>query len=108
MEQPEIEVTIDHAKERIALGEALERLQSNQDFQAVIVDGYLKQEALRSVGLLAKHAIKQAGRRPDVIEDLVAKSNLQDYFARLAMEKDQFEDSLKEHIELQAEMSEQE
>lgn len=67
-----IEKETEHA---IMMGEALKRLQSNDDFKTLILEGYLKDKALASVSLLAVPAIKSQNRRPDVMEDLVAASN---------------------------------
>lgn len=64
----------------IELDKALRRLESNPDFKMVILDGYLKDKALSGVSLLGRHDIKKRGERPDVIEELVAISNLQEYF----------------------------
>lgn len=68
---------LDHA---IKMGEAWKRLQRNADFKTIITNGYLKEKVLASVSLLSVPQIKQAGQRPDVMEDLVASSNLQYFF----------------------------
>lgn len=57
--------------------DALERLERNPDFQKVFVEGYIKQKALDSVSMLAVPNVKSQGQRPEVMEDLVAISNLQ-------------------------------
>ena len=49
----EIEFSIQQAKEVVAYGEALERLLRNKDFQQVIDQGYLTDEARRLTLLLA-------------------------------------------------------
>lgn len=72
-----IMVEIDNWLEKL---EALERLEKNKDFQAIIIDGYFKEYAVEKVSLLAVDSIKRAGQRPDVMETLVAISQLQDYF----------------------------
>ena len=64
----------------IELGNALNRLRENPDFKLVIEDGYFRDKALDSVSLLGVPQIKEQNRRGDVIEDLVAISNLQYYF----------------------------
>jgi len=68
---------LDHA---IDMGEAWLRLQRNGDFKKIITEGYLKEKVLASHSLLAVPQIKDKGRRPDVIEDLIASSNLKFYF----------------------------
>jgi len=68
---------IDH---HLMMGEALTRLRENKDFKTVIMEGYLEQKVLASVSLLAVPAIKKRGERPEVMEDLIAASNLQYFF----------------------------
>ena len=67
----------------VEASEALERLEKNPDFKKVILDGYLEQKVLDSVSLLAHPAIKQRGERADVMEDLVAASNLKYYMGMI-------------------------
>ena len=69
--------SLDHA---IEMGEALNRLQRNKDFVKVITDGYLRDKVLASFSLLAVPQIKSQGQRPDIMEDLVAASNLKYFF----------------------------
>lgn len=77
-ENVELETTeIEHF---IDMGQALDRLRNNEDFKKVILDGYIKYKAADSVSLLALPAIKKRGERGDIMEDLVAISNLQFYF----------------------------
>ena len=62
--------------------ESLERLEKSPDFKKVMLDGYIREKALDSVSLLANPAIKKRNERGDVMEDLVAISNLQ-YYLRM-------------------------
>lgn len=64
----------------VDLWAALERLKQNKDFQKVILEGYFKDRAVNGVSLLAQEAIVSSGRRPAIIEDLIAISHLEDYF----------------------------
>ena len=64
----------------VNLWEALERLQSNKDFQKVVLEGYFKDKAVNGVSLLAQDAIVKGGHRTAVMEDLIAISSLQDFF----------------------------
>ena len=72
--------SIEQAEHAVIMGEAWNRLQRNSDFKKVILKGYCEKKALASVSLLAVPQIKEKGHRPDVMEDLVAISNLQYYF----------------------------
>lgn len=60
--------------------EALQRLEKNKDFQAVILEGYFRDKAINGVSMLAEPSIKQQGQRGDIMEDMVAISNLQYHF----------------------------
>jgi hypothetical protein len=82
MEQTEkelmsVEVNSDYA---IKMCEALKRLENNEDFKKVILNGYMSSKALDSVSLLAEPGIKKQNARADIMEDLVAISNLGYFF----------------------------
>lgn len=52
-----VELSLEEAQKIIAFGEAIQRLESNQDFQKVIFDGYFTEEAKRLVFLSADDAL---------------------------------------------------
>ncbi len=70
-------IEIEH---HLQMGEALNRLRENPDFQKVIMEGYLKDKVLASVSMLAVPQIAEQNRRPGVMEDLISASNLQYFF----------------------------
>lgn len=79
----ENELTADEVKEYnyyVGMKQALDRLEQNPDFKKVILDGYFKDKAVNGVSLLATNYIKKNGLRTDVMESLIAISQLQDYF----------------------------
>ena len=81
--QAELELTAEELKEYnyyVGMRQALERLENNPDFQKVILDGYFKDKAVNGVSMLASGYIKKNGLRADIMESLVAISQLQDYF----------------------------
>ena len=81
--QAELELTADELKEYnyyVGMKQALERLENNPDFQKVILEGYFKDKAVKGVSMLASGYIKKNGLRADIMESLVAISQLQDYF----------------------------
>jgi len=61
----------------------LEGLEKDERFQRVILDGYFKDKAINQVSLLATDYIRRSGKRPEVMEELVAISALQDFFATI-------------------------
>ena len=67
----------------LVMGEALDRLRKNPDFETVIINGYLRDKQLASFSLLAVPQEKQAGRRPDIFEDMIAGSNLLYFFSMI-------------------------
>lgn len=64
----------------VTMHDALARLEQNEDFKKVIQVGYFKDKAVNGVSLLATDYVKQAGARGDIMEQLVAISQLEDYF----------------------------
>ena len=76
----------------LTMGEALDRLRQNPDFKTVILNGYLKEKVLASVSLLG--VPQEKARRVDVMEDLIAGSNLQYFFSMV----DQFHHGAKDPV----------
>ena len=68
----------------VGLSEALERLKKNEDFKKVILEAYFKDRAINGVSMLATDHVRRAGLRPELMEQLVAISNLEDYFATIS------------------------
>ena len=62
----------------IKMGEAFARLEKDPDFKLIVNEGYLKQKVLDSVSLLAVPS--RRNERVNVLEDLVAASNLEYFF----------------------------
>jgi hypothetical protein len=77
--------SMDHA---LDMGEAWLRLQRNHDFKKIITEGFLKEKVLASVSLLAVPQIMSEGRRPAIMEDIVAASNLQFFFQMIEHQYD--------------------
>ena len=101
----ETELTADEVKEYnyyVGMRQALERLEANPDFQKVILEGYFKDKAINGVSMLATNYIRKNGLRPEVMEALVAISQLQDFFItikQLGAEVDEFDDGDEDSVE---------
>ena len=67
----------------VTMYESLERLRQNEDFKKVILDGYFKDKAVNGVSLLATDYVRQNNLRGEVMEALIAISNLEDYFGTI-------------------------
>lgn len=79
-EQKQIELETASLEHAIGMGEAWLRLQKNGDFKKIILNGYLRDKVLASHSLLAVPQIKDKGQRQNVIEDMIASSNLAYFF----------------------------
>ena len=64
----------------IQQAEDLASLEKDPRFQRLIIDGYFKDRALDAVSLLSTHYAKKEGKRPELMETLIAISALQDHF----------------------------
>lgn len=94
IQNTEVESETAELNHAIQLGEALERLENNEDFKFLILESYLEEKALSSVSLLSIPQIKAENKRGDVMEDLVAISNLKYYFRMVKA----FHNSAKEDL----------
>ena len=63
--------------------EALKRLQSNKDFQLVIVEGYLKRKAIEFTSLLSTEYARRNNLRGTIMEELIAISAFEQYLLDL-------------------------
>lgn len=75
----QVEVSLEEAERIAAFGEALGRLESNRDFQAVILDGYFKEEAARLVMLTAEINLKPE-QKEAVFAGIRGIAELRQYF----------------------------
>ena len=76
----QLEANIQAARDIVALGNALGRLKHNQDFKKVIVEGYLKDEAVRLVHLKGAPGMQTAERQASIIRDIDSIGALASYF----------------------------
>lgn len=75
-----IEQNIRQAKGMVEFGAALERLQANRDFRAVIQEGYLRDEAVRLVHLLADPQMQDGERQKALDTQLRSIAHLNQFF----------------------------
>lgn len=67
-------------KPAIELGNALEKLRNNRDFNKLIVDGYLKDEAIRLVHLKADPNMQSPEVQASITRDIDAIGTLNQFF----------------------------
>jgi len=68
----QVELNIEHARQGVKFGEALDRLMKNRDFQKVILDGFLREEAVRLVHLKADPAMYTPEDQRDIDAQITA------------------------------------
>jgi hypothetical protein len=78
-ENVETELELAERGELVKRYEALQRLKENEDFQLVVMEGYLKGKAVELTSLLATDYVRQNGLRGTLMEELVAISAFEEY-----------------------------
>ena len=76
----EIELNIEQAKRIIENGKALDRLFNNPDFRKIIVDGYLREEAVRLVHLKSDPNLASSEMQGEIVKSIDAIGCLNHYF----------------------------
>ena len=79
MEEQVIDVTEADVRAKVSFGEALERLLGNADFKLVVMDGYLKEEAVRLVHLKCDPALQEAVQQSAIDRGITAVSEFRQY-----------------------------
>jgi len=95
----EQEVTIEDAKERIALRDGLIKLTKNREFKKIIETGYFEAEAARVVAAKANPALQGAEQQLILDKQINAIGGLRQYFGMIVGIGNQAEQALGEHIE---------
>lgn len=97
-----IEVTIEQLKAEVAKFDILDRLADNSDFQKGIIQGYLKDEAVRLTGLLADPSvIYDADNKRDVENQLTSIAYLRRYLTQARQRNATLKNELAAHLEEQ-------
>lgn len=99
-----IEVNIESAKEFIALGKALERLNSNADFKKVFIEGYLKDEAVRLVHLKNSPEIDTPQMRENIEREIDGIGMVLSYLRTVFQRADWAEKAIEADIETISEL----
>lgn len=84
-----IELSMQEHKKHVELGKALQRLMKNQDFQKILMKGYLEQEAIRLVQRKAEYRCQNAVDQADIVKRIDAIGLLKIYFDTLMYNHDE-------------------
>jgi len=97
-----VELSIEFAKEQIALGEKALSLAENKLFIEVVLDGYMKDEAARLTGLLGDPEMKD--HQDEIIKDLHGIASFQRYMRKLVRVGEMMKSELLNNVEALEEM----
>jgi len=76
-----IEISMEAAKEKVALGNAMQRLLKNKDFKKVFIEHFLEKEIARTVKLMAAPAFQESNQQEMLNKMLIAVGQV-DQFIR--------------------------
>lgn len=96
----QIELTIGQARKFIAIGDALTRLEKNEDFKKLIFNEYFVEEAARFTSLLAEPAMQRPDQQSALFNSLRAISELKQWLLTTKMKHEQFVHELQANQEL--------
>ena len=89
----EVEISIEQAKRIIERGRAARRLADNPDFKALVLEGYLRDEAARLADLLSEPALRDQDRA-GVARDINGPGALRRFFQNILREAQMAEESM--------------
>lgn len=78
-----VERNIENSKAQIDLAKSLDKLFNNRDFKKVIVDGYLRDNAIRLVHLKAEESMQSEEHQRKLDKQIEAIGQLNNYFTTI-------------------------
>jgi hypothetical protein len=100
----QVEVTIEQAKEVIALRDALDRLIKKKEFKQIIDIGYFQDEAARLVIARANPGLQGEAQQRALNNQITAVGEFRQYLAGIYQMGNEAEQSLAAHQEVLAEL----
>jgi hypothetical protein len=82
----EIEENIKAARKLVDLGDTLERLKSNRDFRAIVLEGYFEKEAIRLVQAKSNPALQSPEMQKLILTQIDSIGNLNLFFATIVQQ----------------------
>jgi hypothetical protein len=91
----ELQITLEDAKRTVALRDDLMKLAKNKLFKSIIVDAYMKDEALRLTQIIGE--IQHVEYRDEIVDALKGISHFRQWMDRILGMGDVAEQSIKEY-----------
>lgn len=79
----QIEITIETAKEAVAMAKALDELTRNRNFKKLITEGYFEKESVRAVMLKADPEMQSPEAQADLNKTIDSIGELRQYFVKV-------------------------
>lgn len=95
-EMEQIEVSIDQAKEAVAMRDTYIRLLQNPDFDKIIHKGYFETESIRAVMAKSNPELQTPEHQAQIMRTIDAIGSLRQYFQKIVGIGNQMESSLRE------------
>ena len=95
----EIEISMEQAKSFVTIKNSLDKLYSNKDFKTVILNGYLKDEAIRAVLCKAHINHQDSESQNQLNKDIDAIGRLNEYFRRVFVQGQMAEQEIIQSLE---------
>ena len=102
----EIDARIEELNNNIALAKALEELHENENFEKVILEGYLEKEAERLFGVLVEPSTLKRDVMENIQDKLTAIRNIKQYFGTVMQNAAMAPDQIAEEQAFRKEVTE--
>lgn len=103
-ELQQVEQELQTMKHNISVGEMLERLSSNKDFKTLILDGYLRENAIRLVHLKSHPNQQTPDKQAALMRQMDGIGALEDHFRSIRQQAELAKDSLDSREQFKAEL----
>lgn len=103
----QMHLTIQQAQAAVDIGETLERLHKNKDFQILILNGYLKEHPARLSHLLSDPNFQGKKKRNSVLNEIGAVGYFLDYLRTTQMKYQQAAEAIRVNEEELAKLEEE-
>lgn len=103
MSQEEIELQVERAKDMVEMEARLERLERNEDFRALITEGYMREEAIRLVHAKGAPNMDAPDIQASLVKQIDAIGGLTQYFYKIRAQGVTAQKALDDYAEMEAE-----
>lgn len=107
-ELQQVEREIEQYKADMAIAEKLEKLHSNREFKEIILNGFLRENVIRLVGLKGHPDMQTAEKQASVLKQIDAVSVLTDYFRQIFNKGEIADRNIADHERLHSELLKEE